>query len=129
VRAFYFGTYREPGHYLRDQDWRHVWPENTHQGVDKIVWGPLPWRDIDGGLQPRGPDGTALLHHKDGWTALAFPNNSDDNRGSNSAFFFDAVLDFDEAVEAARQHFPHVVERFPFEVRLMPVPSNGEGTA
>lgn len=117
MRAFYFGTFERPGHYLRDASWKTINPENPHQGVDKIVWGPLPWKDIDGGLQPQcGGQGEALLHHKDGWTALAFANDTDDRRGGNSAFFFDAELDFDQALAAARERFPHVVERFAFEI-------------
>lgn len=115
-RAYYFGTYQRPGHYLRDEGWRQVWPDNPHQGVDKIAWGPLPWKDIDGGLQPRAPQGVARLHHRDGWTALAFRNDADDDRGGNSAFFFEAELSFDEALAMARERFPHVIKALPFEI-------------
>jgi hypothetical protein len=119
-QAFYFGTYGAPGHHLRDEYGRKVRPTHPHEGVEAIQWGPLPWKHIDGGLCPRGPQrqGEALLHHKDGWTALAFWNRTDDTRaGSNSAFFFEGTLTFEEALAAARERFPRVMRHLPFEVR------------
>lgn len=63
------------------------------------------------------PEGRALLHHRDGWTAVAFWDRTGDSRpGSNTAFLLDEVLDFDAAVDAARQAYPHVFARFTFEV-------------
>lgn len=124
-RAFYFGTYQQPGHYLHDDGWNSIQPENPHQGVEKIKWGPLPWRNIDGGLcAKRARQGEAALHHKDGWTALAFPNYIDDSRGgSNSVFFFEGSLCFEEALTEARRRFRHVMERIDaaFEVKLVAV--------
>lgn len=123
VRAFYFGTYERAGHYLWDSNWEGIWPEHPHQGVEKIQWGPLPWRNIDGGLCAKGArQGEAALHHRDGWTALAFPNYIDDNRGgSNSAFFFEATLDFAQALAEARRRFPHVMERIDQAFDVLPV--------
>lgn len=113
--AFYFGTYQGAGHYLRDLHWNsRRYDRNGDGGWD----APFPWSNIDGGLTPpRGREGEAALHHKDGWTALAFVNYTDDNRGgSNSVFFFKGTLTFEEAVAATRALFPHVVERFAFEI-------------
>lgn len=125
MNAFYFGTYRQPGHEL--------WAPGTFDPVRvpyyragskpppfvvasrRIPWGKTP----DGTLNPkREIEGEALLHHKDGWTAIAFANRTDDTRpGSNSVFIFEGELTFDGAIEAARKHFPQVVERFNFEIR------------
>jgi hypothetical protein len=61
--------------------------------------------------------GQCYRHHKDGWTAIAFANRTDDSRGgSNSVFFFEADLAFQECVAAARDLFPQVMESLPFEL-------------
>lgn len=105
--AAYFGTFERPGHYF--------WPAGTWRSqLDPI--GPLGY--IDGKLVPSGgEDGEALLHHESGWTYVAFYNRAWDSRPScNSAFIFDATLTFEEAMDAARRFFPHVLDRLPFEV-------------
>ncbi len=115
LSAFYFGTYGEPGHHLwqaaRPGKWiRHGWPWNGEPS-------PLPWDKIDGQLNPSEKQGEAALHHKDVWTALAFADRSVDSRpGSNSAFFFSDVLTFDQAAAEAKTWFPHVTQRFSFEI-------------
>lgn len=112
VRAFYFGTYQRPGHYMWDENWRDV----GHPRVDET---PGPWGWPDGKLHPRAADGIAAIHHKDGWTAVAFMNRAWDSRPScNSAFLFDAELTFDEAMVLARKKFGHVLDQLPFDVRL-----------
>lgn len=119
--AYYFGCRNRPGHYLFDVHFRL-----TPYGGPK----ELPWkeREIDGRLCPNwrakgkhrnGPEieGNALLHHKEGWTALAFWDRSVDRRGAcNSVFFFEGTHTFEEAVELARATFPGVWSRFTFEV-------------
>jgi len=113
VNAYYFGCWQQSGHFLRTPDgdggchWRHA---------DSLLRdGVVPWGyKIDGTLTPKTTtkQGAAALHHLDGWTALACHDYTVDSRGnSNSAFVFDAVLDFDQALTAAREHFPKVVER------------------
>lgn len=119
-RAYYFGCLcgvngeTQAGHYLHDDHLRTVsWRERDAQ----------PWGYIDAQLAPKlgrheeAPQGHAALHHKDGWTALAFWDRSGDSRdNSNSAFLFDHVLTFDAALAAAREAFPALFERFPFDV-------------
>lgn len=79
-----------------------------------------PWGyDVDGRLQPDGPqrEGVALVHHKDGWTALAFWDRSVDRRGgSSSTFLCEGTYAFDEMVEKARAAFPAIWARYRFPV-------------
>lgn len=116
TNVLYFGCRNVPGHYLVNEAGRTLWDYPP----------ALPWRSIDGTLPPGGgeqnwrnpqPEGLAALHHKDGWTALAFWDRSVDERGGcNSAFFFPETLDFDAATAAARAAFPDVWKRFTFDV-------------
>lgn len=106
MSAYYFGTYGRPGHYLRDESWRTVKYSGDGDSF-RYAWSG-PWHRIDGELIPHADvDGVATLTHRDGWTALAFWNHTDDDRpGSNSAFFFDAELTFDEALAAGSRPVP-----------------------
>ncbi len=111
--AYYFGCRRTAGHHFVDA-WGNSPPytETAHR---------LPFDKIDGGLVPHGngngEEGLARLIRRDGWTAIAFCDRSIDTRGnSNAAFFFHAVLSFDEIVEAARETFPW--KTFPFAIVL-----------
>jgi hypothetical protein len=73
-----------------------------------------PFERIDGQLPPKSTtaQSAALLHHRDGWTALAMHDYSQDKRGnSNANFIFDADLDFDAALAAARERFPAITAR------------------
>lgn len=50
-------------------------------------------------------------------TALSFWDRTVDRRGNSSSnFFFDSHLNFDDALADAREHWPHIFERFTFEV-------------
>lgn len=83
----------------------------------------VPWKDLDGGLVPRlqsgrQVEGIAQLHHKDGWTALAFWDRTGDSRGnSNSVFVLEGIWTFDQALARAKELFPASFERFDFEIR------------
>lgn len=117
--AYYFGctrgiNSREAGHFFYDTNLRSVGLSSTRLG--------LPWEHVDGVLAPRlyegryapeCPQGEAALHHKDGWTALAFWDRTGDSRGnSSSTFFFEGTLDYQEALARARVLFPAVLDRF-----------------
>lgn len=110
---FYFGPIKEPGHYLWDIRGKMLWPSQI---------GPWTLGDLDGSVQPKGinqSEGIALLHHKDGWTALAFWDRTVDTRmGSNSVYVADAVLSFEEIVALAKEQFKERWEQMKFEVRL-----------
>jgi len=74
---------------------------------------------IDGGLCPKGAqiEGKALIHYKDGWTALSFWDRSVDMRGnSNSNFLADGKFTFEQMVEFAYQNFPEVTRRYKFSI-------------
>ena len=118
--AVYFGCLGHPGHFFY-----LPWGQGTHH--DRIIG--LPWAEgeIDGALCPgwKGPyvsgrqiEGEAKLHHRDGWTALAFWDRSVDSRpGCNSVFFFHAVFSFEQALAEAKKIFPQIFARFTFVVR------------
>jgi hypothetical protein len=108
MRIYYFGCRGEVGHYLHDP-----------KGGRSLDWRFLPWGKIDGGLCPDGTrdQGITELHQKDGWTALAFWDYSIDKRpGSNSVFFYEDLLEFDQMVREFQEHFPDVVNRFNFPI-------------
>lgn len=108
VEAYYFGTHLGPGHYMWGSDGKRV-PYGREMDV------VTPWNRIDGALQPSRKEGSCAVHHKDGWTALAFANYTDDTRpNSNSVFFIHEHLDFEDAAKAFLRLFPRVTERFGF---------------
>jgi hypothetical protein len=108
-RFCYFGCVGSAGHF-------------THEGGRRTYKHDSPWGTaIDTTLCPSGPEveGRAALHHKDGWTALAFWDRSVDKRGkSNSVFLSNQARTFDEMLAQARIHFPDVMSRFKFEIVL-----------
>jgi len=119
--AYYFGCWKRAGHFFFLPHMRAAPVFEWDQWFAPTPWGSK----VDGHLTPgkrdhggrlaalnRGDQGAAALHHKDGWTALAVHDFTVDSRGgSNSVFFFNDTLDFDEAVAAATGHFPEVVAR------------------
>lgn len=108
-QSFYFGCWQTSGHYFHKRRMRTV-----HGAVNEVPWGYGVEK-----LMPKAQiEGEAALHHKDGWTALSFADRSVDARpGSHSTFVFKDVLDFEDALAAAREHYPEVFRRFKFEVR------------
>lgn len=100
----------------------------VHAGKGISQYGPEvynfcainPWGyEIDSGLCPSGPEieGRALVHHKDGWTAMSFWDRSVDKRGKcNSNFFAEGTHTFDEMVAIAKDHFPKIMARFEFPI-------------
>jgi hypothetical protein len=113
-KSVYFGCVGRSGHYYFDTKLRHV-----SERESATPWGT----SIDGGLFPRyhAPieEGEAHVFHKDGWTAVAFPDRSVDRRpGSWSVFCVPAVLDGPEALDVARAAFPAIFARYGFEVVL-----------
>lgn len=112
MKIYYFGCIDRPGHYMHG-------PRGYDREADRFTEGN-PWGyKIDGRLCPSGPEveGRALVHHKDGWTALSFWDRSVDRRGKcNSNFLAEGTFTFAEMIELARQHFPKVVARFSFPI-------------
>lgn len=110
---YFFGCVRKPGHFF-----------HPASGSPQIYYEDQPFPDIDGGLQPQNIkqlQGPALLHHKDGWTALSFWDRTVDARGGcNGNFLANEVLSFDAMLARAHEKFPEIMARFPFEITISP---------
>lgn len=119
VQVMYFGVQRQSsGHTLciaKGQITDYVAWRKT-QDVFGTIDGSLCWN----GRRESGRDeteGRALLTHSNGWTVIAFWDRSGDKRfGSNSAFFVEAELTYDQLLRAAKQQWPEVWARFTFPV-------------
>jgi hypothetical protein len=117
MRVYYFGCWEDVGHYMRssssDRSLESCRAE--HDFMYTNPWGT----NIDGGLCPKGPqnEGAALVHQKDGWTALSFWDRSVDSRlGSNSNFLAEGTFDLAQMIAIAKEHFPTVMERIKFKI-------------
>jgi hypothetical protein len=127
TRMFYFGPWDRAGHYLHDERGNHVYRREQ--------LGSFPWDEmsadhgIDGQLQPgcykkfdhwrsgEQREGEALIHHKNGWTALCFWDRSVDTRGGcNSNYFAEGTFTFDEIVAMAKERFAYRWKKMPFQV-------------
>ena len=123
---YYFGPLEDVGHFLFAEGGRHA----SREEYDWHPWGD----DIDGAIQPgvvfeRGSwrskgaliDGEAVLHHKDGWTALSFWDRTIDSRpGSHSTYIARGIFTFEQMVEMAKSRFAGRWGEMKFEVRLSP---------
>ena len=130
MKMYYFGPWDRPGHYLHDE---HGYSRGRAEGA-------MPWTlgQMDGDLQPHfancaktptypdrhcncpcGKEGPALIHHKDGWTALAFWDRSVDKRGACcSVYLAEGAFDFDQMVALARTRFAVRWNKMSFQVTL-----------
>ena len=127
TRAFYFGCFRQPGHYL----WRG--PEDDHGYMPTGRDHGLPFHPerMDAALAPRNASGgevhqgLASYGLLNGWTIISFWDNSIDRRpGSSSTFFIEGAHYFEEALEIAREDFPKVFARLGFEVKPFWIPDH-----
>lgn len=109
--VYFFGCLRnatphdtEAGHYLRSSDGSQT-RNLTHP------FGRYP----DGTLCPEGAQaqGAAVLHQKDGWTAIGFWDRTGDERGnSNSNFIVQGTFTFEEMCSMAQEAYPALWKRF-----------------
>ena len=122
MTALYFGCWNSVGHFFYDVHGKdagqkpHPNQEGVAPGRVRVTAVPTPWgygvEKLAPNHRPPGGQGDALLHHKDGWTALAVDDFTIDSRGnSKSVFCFDEILTFDEAVQRALDEFPAIVRR------------------
>lgn len=126
ANCYYFGCVGGPGHYFYGPDGRSLYGDEYRAHA-------CPWREheIDARLQPHRtgcdkraycgcgsmPEGQAVIHHKDGWTALSFWDRSVDGRsGCNSNFFIEGTYEFSAMLQLAREKFPSILARFTFEI-------------
>jgi hypothetical protein len=107
-KVFYFG-YIDGGHHMYE-------PGNSLYLMRlETPWGSYP----DGTLCPEKTyeNGLALLHHKDGWTALGFWDQSGDSRpGSHSTFLVRGIYTFDEMLALAKAQWAGVFARMRFQI-------------
>lgn len=121
-RVYFFGVWGagQSGHYLYTSAGQTLWMSGDAS--------PVPWlvHELDGGLTWNAGEwvvnganrwrkratsaevqGEAALHHKAGWTALAWWDFTGDRRGaSNSVVFVDRLCGFDEILSLFAAHFP-----------------------
>lgn len=133
--AYFWGCWNgRTGHYLWFATLGRYEP-CRHNGV-------LPWPQIDGALTPGNRAGSSLyaatdnyvrpeeqiegqakLHHRDGWTALAWWDRSVDSRhGSNAALFARGTFTADEMLALGRQVFPAAMARFKYQIAVCSEP-------
>lgn len=128
TKMYYFGPLNESGHFLFRENGQKV-------GSWMMSDIGIPWKgeEIDGPLQPGHPDpadrlqrrtrpmceGEALIHYKDGWTALSIWDFSVDTRpGCSSTYISKGTFTFEQMVELAKAHFTERWNKMRFEVRL-----------
>jgi hypothetical protein len=119
--VIYYGCWSQPGHFCWKPDGR--WTANQH---------PSPWDNfyalcpgyVDTYNMGAQAQGEAALHHKEGWTALAFWDRSVDQRfNCVSVFMMYGTLTGPDAIAAARAAFPTIWARYKFQVRIVSAPS------
>lgn len=111
---YYFGCWKEVGHYLHTVT-------GSRRGMYAVPQDfPCAFAVLDCGvLPPCVPqvEGRATLVHLNGWTLLSFWDRSVDTRpNSCSTFVVRGQYTFAEACALAEQGFPRVWARFGFEV-------------
>lgn len=120
IAAYYFGCWQTSGHYLYHEDLRRI----GYTGERSL---PFSMRILDAGLLPEGAgsqvEGQAnyalISTQSETWSIVSFWDRSGDKRlSSNSAFIVKGHFNFSEVIEIAKQRFPRIWERFPFEVKL-----------
>ena len=117
-KMFYFGCSGAAGHYMFCTSPARTLDERRQLSgfTKRNPWG----YGIDGGLCPKGKEqvqGRALVHHRDGWTALSFWDRSADNRmGSSSTFLAEGEFDFVQMCALAAKCWPRIWARFGFEI-------------
>lgn len=124
MKTLYFGCIGQSGHYMFNEHGHHIYgAEGT------TPWGATPDGTLCYGRKDaynNGPQeqGLAVLHHKDGWTALSFWDRSVDKRGGcNSNFFAEGTYGPADMINICKEMWPQVWSRFTFEVRVIERPS------
>lgn len=105
-KPIFFGCLNDKGHYFYESE--------RGYGNLPIPEG-FPWGyEVDGKLQPHPGwnQGHARLHHKDGWTALAWWDMTVDKRpASCSALLVNEIHTFEEMVQLLKTTYPSVFQR------------------
>lgn len=118
---FYFGCYKEAGHYLWKTHQNGTIVRVNESSKDFPSDFPIQYRALDSCLlgYTKQIEGKGTLNHINGWTILAFWDRSEDKRfNSNSAFILKGVYNLDEIKELAYKHFASICKRFNFNIEL-----------
>lgn len=108
--VYFYGCLQGIEGHLHDTG--HTWRASDGTDAYKVTtpFGRYP----DGTLAPEGPQaqGAAVLHQKDGWTAIGFWDRTGDTRGnSNSNFLVEGTYTFEEMCQLAQEAFPAIWHR------------------
>ena len=130
-RMFYFGPYARSGHFFFYED---------GQEVMRVEREKIEWKDyeVDGTMQPgrvqwrkhwiqKGPmvQGQALLHHRNGWTALSFWDCTIDTRPNcTSTYIAEGMFTFEQMVAMASARFAERWNKMKFKVVLVELKSD-----
>jgi hypothetical protein len=128
---FYFGPWERAGHFLwaenggrvrDDQRNNFPWHEDSHtDGIDCQLQPGCRRDDCGDWRHGLEKEGEALLHHKNGWTALSFWDRTVDTRGGcNSTYFAEGTFTFEEMVQMSSTRFKERWDKMGFLVRLAP---------
>ncbi len=101
MKLLYFGCWDCVGHYLVDQNGKHVKPT-----ILKEIDGKYPNKSI------REDEQDSTITHEQGWTILAMWDRSIDKRyGSNAAFLIEGTFTKDQMWEMAHTTYPKITQR------------------
>jgi hypothetical protein len=129
----YFGPWDRAGHHMFNELGESVhsqrprdfpWDENSPTNGIDCQLQPGCYKDKRDGYNQHGEEiqGQALLHHKNGWTALSFWDRSVDTRGGcNSTYFAKGNFTFDQMVEMSKTRFAFRWNKMKFEVKEVKV--------
>lgn len=121
MRVLYFGCVGTPGHYLHEGNtilWRNAGTPWEPEQLDMTLC-PGVVKTSYGHKCEHQTEGAAAIHHRDGWTAIAFWDRSVDTRKNcNSVFIVEGIHEFDDAKRHAMASYPKIWKRFRFEVLL-----------
>ncbi len=101
IEIYFSGCWDSVGHFVY-----------LPSGYRLSEFGIGPWEFLGSPkLHPRS-HGNAWLTYEADWTALGIGDMSVDNRpGSNSVFALRGTYNFDQALNIARDSFPHIILR------------------
>lgn len=141
MRVFYFGVWSDligqiagaRGHHLHGPlgEWISDREERSVPWIEREPLCPN-WHIVNRygagvPLEQVQPEGAAALHHKGGWTALAFWDRSCDQRGNcASVFFAEGTYQPDQMLALCQLKYPHIWRRFGFPVRVVQRPNDVE---
>jgi hypothetical protein len=106
-KFYFFGCYKDIGHYLRKPGGMTEWDIDT-----ATPWGT----SLDSKLCPKDEnDRSWVLTQKDGWSTISAWDNTIDKRGkSNANFVAEGLYSLEEMKELAKANFPELMGRFKF---------------